>query len=286
MILFQQTVSRDYELAKVEPVFADASKPPAAIWMLIPKGEDDRSFKLADQPTLFLTFAETRADRAGILEFARANGLLGYQTFVAEGYAEPISSWISEIRAMKEVVDLWRVVRRVSLDDAVPIDPTVTLAEQILMTKSDVYGNWTAASSTPILPNCEDSDRELEIFAYDMIGMRINERLRDVSPVIVWDWSVTAPDRYGQGSQEGALRLQIQPSCLIAALWLQLAQAVTDCRDFKKCSVCSDWILISPTEGRQVNVQYCSNACRQSAYRQRQPRSGDQKSPKSRRRTK
>src|SRR5262249_28653718 len=55
------------------------------------------------------------------------------------------------------------------------------------------------------------------------------------------------------------MRLKISPSCLIDALWLQLAQANTRSR---QCPQCHRPFLIGVAVGRRKDAQFCSDECR------------------------
>ena len=56
---------------------------------------------------------------------------------------------------------------------------------------------------------------------------------------------------------------------LKGALWLQLAEAVTGDKTYRRCPTCSKWIEFS-SEGARADRLFCSNACRNAAYRVRQ----------------
>jgi hypothetical protein len=56
---------------------------------------------------------------------------------------------------------------------------------------------------------------------------------------------------------------------MATALWLQLADAVVNQRDYARCRVCAKWFELSP-EASRSHRRFCSDACRVSAYRGRQ----------------
>ena len=62
--------------------------------------------------------------------------------------------------------------------------------------------------------------------------------------------------------------LSISPPDLETALWLQLAIAVTDAPEIKKCEECPTWFEVAPGKGRPEK-KYCSDACSMRAYRKR-----------------
>lgn len=62
--------------------------------------------------------------------------------------------------------------------------------------------------------------------------------------------------------------LSILPPDLETALWLQLAIAVTDAPEIRRCEECPTWFEITPGKGRPEK-RYCSSACSMRAYRKR-----------------
>src|SRR5262245_38253271 len=68
---------------------------------------------------------------------------------------------------------------------------------------------------------------------------------------------------YGAISREGREELR--------AVWLQLADAVSNDRTFSRCRECQKWLAVGPEVARS-NRRFCSNACRTRSYRERQDR--------------
>ncbi len=62
--------------------------------------------------------------------------------------------------------------------------------------------------------------------------------------------------------------LSILPPDLETALWLQLAIAVTDAHEIRRCEECPTWFEVTPGKGRPEK-HYCSSACSMRAYRKR-----------------
>jgi hypothetical protein len=58
------------------------------------------------------------------------------------------------------------------------------------------------------------------------------------------------------------------PTCLIGALWLQLAQSIDGNKQFRQCEACRAWFELAPDKAR-ADKAYCSQACRSRAYRLR-----------------
>jgi hypothetical protein len=80
-----------------------------------------------------------------------------------------------------------------------------------------------------------------------------------------------APTRLVSDVTTGRQILRPWPSCLASALWLQFAEAVALEKRYRVCKECGEWFEI-PRRGGRINREYCSNACRSKAYRERQER--------------
>jgi hypothetical protein len=66
-------------------------------------------------------------------------------------------------------------------------------------------------------------------------------------------------------------RICIRPSHLRDALWIQLALAIDGGLDIRGCVQCRRWFALEAGRGRS-DKEYCSNACRMRAYRERKGR--------------
>ena len=66
----------------------------------------------------------------------------------------------------------------------------------------------------------------------------------------------------------GAARLCIRPSDLEHALWMQLSLAIDGAQNFKPCVVCGAYFRLE-AGGSRVDKEYCTDACRMRAYRNR-----------------
>jgi hypothetical protein len=97
------------------------------------------------------------------------------------------------------------------------------------------------------------------------IQASVNHRFKGggVSPVLLYSED---PPR---------LRLAMRPHCLLDALWWQLARAVQGRGpiSYIRCPVCERFFEVSlDPMGRRRDAKYCSNACRQRAWRVRKGR--------------
>jgi hypothetical protein len=63
-------------------------------------------------------------------------------------------------------------------------------------------------------------------------------------------------------------RLRVIPETLLTALWTQLVLAIDGNLTLRGCVQCRKWFTLEAGRGRS-DKQYCSNACRMRAYRER-----------------
>ena len=68
--------------------------------------------------------------------------------------------------------------------------------------------------------------------------------------------------------EHDTLSMVIVPHSLIAAIWLQFAQAITANYGFRQCDECLTWFEVAPGKGRPEK-RFCSSACSMRAYRKR-----------------
>ena len=65
-------------------------------------------------------------------------------------------------------------------------------------------------------------------------------------------------------------RLSYKPLTLLAAMWLQLALAITDDKEFQACKFCRDLFEISTAQtGFRRHREFCSDSCKTKDYRKR-----------------
>lgn len=232
---------------------------------LEPQGKGRRVNILENHPALFRTFADL-VNQEEIISFALSFGLLRYGEtihFRDSENPEPnelFSYWKREIAAVRTALALWDAAREQNFKEL----------KKIITSKVGQVAKYTVShpkigckSSGVIAGNPLRRDRirhtqpggqiHLAQFAVsDLINKHIRGR---ASPVARYDG-------------EGSFSLEFKPHSLAGALWLQLAQSVNNNTDFRGCSECGTWIEIRPPATRETK-QFCSNACKQKAYRKR-----------------
>jgi hypothetical protein len=136
-------------------------------------------------------------------------------------------------------------------------------------------------TSRAILPKSFSSPilgREIAWWRLQITNMR--------GAVKLWEMSKSTADFSGFGTDtpgttvqvflkkdplSGSARLCIRPPSLLHALWAQLVVAIDGGGNLGACVQCGKWFMIEVGKGRsgRSDKQYCSDACRQRAYRER-----------------
>jgi hypothetical protein len=71
--------------------------------------------------------------------------------------------------------------------------------------------------------------------------------------------------------KRGRPSLRFVAPTLLVAIWVQLADAVSNDRTFGRCRECGKWFAVAPGAAR-THRRTCSNACRSRSFRERQER--------------
>lgn len=250
-----------------------------ALPVLVPAGlgvyEAERPYEVSEDGALFLHFAHTNPTQEDILTFANCYGFLGHQmSLEVEGdpsgiivQGEALWEWQTQIAAMLEAVNLWdlcktgdtdRLGRHIVWDK----DQTRVSFRTKQVKKKGIRTKWSLIASVETSPvmfkHFPPGDLILPALAY--LRQQINEQLRRHEKGAI-------PQMHWLLDQDS--RLQFMTSTLASALWLQLADAVANDRNYARCRVCGTWFEVSPGIARS-HRRFCSDACRVKAYRHRQ----------------
>jgi hypothetical protein len=91
------------------------------------------------------------------------------------------------------------------------------------------------------------------------LDLHLHHTAAEIATVAAWD-----PKR-------GRPALRFEAPTLLAAVWLQLADAVSNDRTFGRCRECGKLFEVAPDAAR-THRRFCSNGCRSRSYRERQER--------------
>ncbi|MBK9165836.1 MAG: hypothetical protein IPM24_00020 [Bryobacterales bacterium] len=224
----------------------------------------------ASETGLFRHFAEIEPTEASVLGFADAYGSLGGT--VAEpiaipsgersivGAGERLRSWVSEIDAMRRMVNLWDLARS---RDARLGDYVLWQEPGVRWVDADQRGRlqsseWIATDK--LYPDLLDRFPRGDVVgpALHLVQRQVNRKLVEhgVSARLLWDARYTR------------LGLHIVPLSLIGFLWFQFAQAIDGDKDYRRCPDCRKWFESTPHATRSDRV-FCSPSCKASAHRKK-----------------
>lgn len=234
---------------------------------------------LRQHKCLFRTFAEEGFEPERILDFANRFGLMGFDQEIAAAEVSPVQRnmeslrhWQLEISSIRKALNLWDMVQEEEKAGlTVYLEPFMEWLDADLAAD----GRPVAAADEDKLPEVEPEELrwfrthpeclqwylsgDLAVPALMRVQAIINHHLeKRISPRILWD-----DERRKKWS------LYFVPDNLIGAIWLQLSQAVTQEKDYRRCRQCDTWFEIDHYTARS-NRYFCSNACRSKAYRDRQ----------------
>jgi hypothetical protein len=231
--------------------------------LITPSGGELDAYRPLENATLFRVFAalpyndDAKAAEA-LVDFANQYGLLWTPMFAPK--PEPIEEWRGEIFRMRcalEVNELLRaktrglsrfveVLNKREFRVILPFDETFPLAE--ITTEGIATGSVLRFGLPPEARNIIESSRKMLGYA---VASTLGRAMRRY------------PSRVRPHWNNGEFGLSVVPTSLLAALWYQASAAITGgAMLMRQCEICREWI-----EGSRKGQRYCSNKCRQEAFR-------------------
>jgi hypothetical protein len=244
--------------------------------VLVPRSGSVRTYApLREFPGLFMTFAlDTPATEDGIIAFANRFGTFRSADSRGPGYVElvpwatnpirveTIDTWEWPHSRFHIAVRLWRFWRsepsRAAIIEAfewTPEGPIYPRSPDLGVRRRMIFG--------PVEQSMVDSEWLYRSFAYV-----ITSAVREFGI-----FHLSMAER-----PPGRLRTELVPDSLLAAMWRQFATAIDLDKRFERCALQScerGWFEISTDQyGLQPTARFCSNACKQKAYRERKQQKG------------
>lgn len=279
------------------PVTAGTGETPrtAALCLSVgdaPPTSPERYQPLVEQTGLFLVFAATEPTQSGVMGFADRFGMLAHAQLtltppdrvrgrrgsrLREALArqdESLEFWQTKILKMREAVRIWEMLERGDLSRLAAhirwvegADPWPTAEydshpdlrpgerpEPPDQRHVEVIGSPVEEEFGRVTPG--DAITPARLLLRRMMNRELEGRLR----------TVVAPD-----PEDGDLRLGCVPADLLGAMWLQLALAVTEHKQYRRCQACATPFELSPETAR-TNKRFCSIACKNRSFRARKER--------------
>jgi hypothetical protein len=212
----------------------------------------------AGDSALFMHFQSDVRDSDGALDFAAQYGFLGApvteRVLLAGGriyVGDSLATWLNEAEGMRRAVALWDAIRTRSRR-AMLRDPHVAaLARPV-----------SALSQSIPIHLSTVPDAEIHGYALVTLARLTNRGLQ--APIDRYEAQVGPELRV----EEDRLAFRVVGRTLLGDLWLQLALAVGGDKRFRQCPRDGRWWEIHRDIAR-TNKVYCSDACKQAAYRER-----------------
>jgi len=216
-------------------------------------GPVNKTFPTDKDAALFRNFAGLDPTPNAIVGFANNWGNL-FDRLAGVPFAE----WEYEIRTMRFLLDLWDEVRDGKRSGMVrqhfqQDGSTVSLPFAGSLANYQPYGEAPPAVSRTVVST---TGTPLEV-ARRFVVIAVNSRLVALGGQL-------SIERVG-----GVDRLTIRPKSLLAAMWIQFADAISEQKAYRQCEACGRYMEMSPDENR-ADRKTCSNACRNRAQRRRQ----------------
>jgi hypothetical protein len=247
-------------------------------------------------PALFRVLADVPPTEAGVVEFANQWGTLGVREVMMDDagrarilagqihgvfkarFVELLYQWLQVISELRQAVWLWD---RLAAD--VP-EKRLELGQRVIW-KRDAQGRpLVVFDSHPrqaseqaetddgylrVTANMEPSgliENELVTPSRTFLCDFVNRNLRGtVSPRLLPD-RLSAAD---SGLSVRAAPLQLSPTDLAAACWLQLALVVSGMKAQRQCQGCGRWF---EAHEKRSDAVWCGDACRKQAHQEKRLR--------------
>jgi hypothetical protein len=266
-------------------------------WVLAPRKTKPARVSVKAIPLdLYLRFGDLEMNRESVGAFAQEFGMLGLKeereglVFLAENrsHGELLSAWCRQIKEIKDAIGFWNKIKEARAGDHAAIDhlkarfkwqsersvrfvdidgPGVSIDDGDIVYGGSLIANaalpgvqpWAALERDRVIGPAFLHLREL-INRHGKVSASLNY-------VIAPDHSLPKSQR-PEVHSEFTLNPDVQgiffyPENLIAGLWIQLAEAVTAGRQYRRCDICQRIMMISASgDGFRAERRTCSSKCR------------------------
>jgi hypothetical protein len=176
----------------------------------------------------------------------------------------PLSAWTEEIGDMRVLVELWDHIqarnhdalkRLIFLTDEGP--------EYVISTskRSKRIVNLTRTLKTRTGDPIQFLPNDVLLPARCALQIEINTRLAENRTIPELTWTRDTKETSGGYHQ----RIIFKPSNLVAAMWIQFAQAVTEELQMRRCDFCEEYFQVGPGAARD-DARFCKDVCRVRAW--------------------
>jgi hypothetical protein len=255
-----------------------------------------RASPLRPEPdaALFRNFAELRPDKAAVLAFANAHGNLhdGIElrpaTRTESVSGSPLrgtllATWLFQLSGAQRVIGLWDLLRAGDCERLAQHLQWQATAKGGMLIDFDSHpggrggGPALGFQRTRAVVASRDSEPELlkEFKPGDPLGPAWAYLQQDLDNHLYYVAGRDAADGLAAVAawdpKRGRPALRFEAPTLLSAVWVQLADAISNDRTFGRCEGCGRWFEIGLDAARR-HRRTCSNGCRSRKARERQAR--------------
>ncbi len=261
---------------------------------------------LRETPGLFLTFAELDASEEAICDFADRHGWLGLEVDPRLRAALPViggrrapggelrKDWARAIAQMRLACHLLRAIERNDREAfrRLITEKSWTGREAFRRWIADKSKSWDKHDPETLRRLAADNRKEPLLFSdhsaaceIDGAGVQVTPRdphaallkrgdLRRAARVLLQHLANEQLDLHTSArvlmvdEKTGRQGLYVNPTNLLGAMWVQLADSIDAGRSSRRCSQCREWMVLAPGTNR-ADRTLCSDRCKVAAYRER-----------------
>lgn len=175
-----------------------------------------------------------------------------------------LSTWMKEVGDMRVLVELWDHIKSLN---HVELKKLIWLTEDgpeyvISTPKWDKrIVNLPRSLATLTGDPIQFPQNDVLLPARCALQIELNKRLAENGTIPELTWTRDTKETSGGFHQ----RIIFKPSNLLAALWIQFAQAVTEEFQLRQCGFCGEYFQVGPGAARD-DARFCKDVCRVKAW--------------------
>jgi hypothetical protein len=176
----------------------------------------------------------------------------------------PLSTWTEEIGDMRVLVELWDQIKERNYDALKKlIFLTDDGPEYVISTpkRGERMVNLTRTLTTRSGEPIQFRPNDVLLPSRCALQIEINMRLSENKTIPELTWTRDTKEDSGGNHQ----RIIFRPSNLLAAMWIQFAQAVTEELQLRQCDFCGEYFQVGPGAARD-DAKFCKAVCRVRAW--------------------
>jgi hypothetical protein len=229
-------------------------------------------------PNLFLEFANLEQKPECIRQFANRYGNL-FEAHDLDDWivkrgrvlgGSALKKWRAEIGDLHCLVGIWGAIKSNRKKE---LSNIITWAKDGvrygIRTPKGLHRRWLANPNDPDFETLRSRFRLGDVlgparYAFQAeLNRRISSPENLTPPRVVWSRKSFGP---GRPERIGEFVLVFRPPSLLAAMWLQFAQAVSGRYDIRKCEECGNYFMTGRGV-RRPEAKTCDDTCRQRRHR-------------------